>query len=356
MSKAETKSCIACAEDIKPDAILCKHCKTRQDEPTFQRSAPMAPKQDAVKAKTSTAKSINSSSNQSSFTNVKPGAVFAVIAAAVVVVFVAILGTSNNGQSSGNPYEGYPELREKFEAIPISATDCDSVSLLIDFEPFALEASEKLETAEEASLASTEFTAKDYLEENPWMRNARLPESEKPYGQFIRQLSDPILDKTILELDIDSQEEFNENSVEAWYNTFSNHVLETCGLSEKFQEKKEIVTSFETAITSVINKAAREPWYPEGFQEVAGFPGFAFQTSDRACTFSFGGSCAVFYIVSKTDCSSNLYVQTNLLNGGVVVDWSNDTATVRAGQVALMETTFTSSSGGNWEFAEISCY
>jgi hypothetical protein len=38
------------------------------------------------------------------------------------------------------------------------------------------------------------------------------------------------------------------------------------------------------------------------------------------------------------------------------VDWSNDTATVRAGQVALMETTFSYSGGGNWEFAEISCY
>jgi len=354
VSKAETKSCIACAEDIKADAILCKHCKTRQDEPAFQKSTPKVPKQDASKPKPPKAKPLDSSTNESTISNVKPGVVFAVIAAVVVVVFVAILGASNNGQTSVDSYEGYPELREKFEAVPISDTDCESVSLLIDFEPFAEEAADKLEIAEEASLASTEFTAKDYLEENPWMRTARLPESEKPYGQFIRELSNPLLDKTILELDIDSQEEFNENSVDAWYNTYSNHVLKTCGLSEKFQEKKEIVTSFETAITSVINKAAREPWYPEGFQEVAGFAGFAFQTSDRACTFR--GSCAVFYIVSKTDCSSNLYVQVNLLNGGVVVDWSNDTATVRAGQVALMETTFSYRGGGNLEFAKISCY
>jgi hypothetical protein len=271
-----------------------------------------------------------------------------------LVAYNASLMGSEAQIESNLSYEGYPQLREKFEAIPISDTDCESVSLLIDFEPFAVEAAEKLEIAKEAYLASTEFTAKDYLEENPWMRTARLPESEKPYGQFIRELSNPLLDKTILELDIDSQEEFNENSVDAWYNTYSNHVLKTCGLSEKFQEKKEIVTSFETAITSVINKAAREPWYPEGFQEVAGFAGFAFQTSDRACTFR--GSCAVFYIVSKTDCSSNLYVQVNLLNGGVVVDWSNDTATVRAGQVALMETTFSYRGGGNLEFAKISCY
>jgi hypothetical protein len=36
MSKAATKSCIACAEDIKTEALLCKHCNTRQDEPSFR--------------------------------------------------------------------------------------------------------------------------------------------------------------------------------------------------------------------------------------------------------------------------------------------------------------------------------
>ena len=37
MSAAATKSCIACAEDIKAEAMLCKHCNTRQDEKRFQR-------------------------------------------------------------------------------------------------------------------------------------------------------------------------------------------------------------------------------------------------------------------------------------------------------------------------------
>ena len=31
----KTKPCIACAEVIKTEALLCKHCKTRQDDPEF---------------------------------------------------------------------------------------------------------------------------------------------------------------------------------------------------------------------------------------------------------------------------------------------------------------------------------
>ena len=31
----KTKACIACAEDIKAEALLCKHCKTRQDDAEF---------------------------------------------------------------------------------------------------------------------------------------------------------------------------------------------------------------------------------------------------------------------------------------------------------------------------------
>ena len=94
MSKAETKSCIACAEDIKAEAKLCKHCNTRQDEPTFQKLAPQAPKQAAAKTKSSKAKSLGSSSNESTVPYEKPGVVFAMIAAVVVVVFAVTQANS----------------------------------------------------------------------------------------------------------------------------------------------------------------------------------------------------------------------------------------------------------------------
>ena len=35
----DTKACIACAEEIKLQAQLCKHCNTRQDEKSFQKTA-----------------------------------------------------------------------------------------------------------------------------------------------------------------------------------------------------------------------------------------------------------------------------------------------------------------------------
>ena len=34
-ASSETKACIACAEDIKAQAALCKHCNTRQDDERF---------------------------------------------------------------------------------------------------------------------------------------------------------------------------------------------------------------------------------------------------------------------------------------------------------------------------------
>lgn len=38
---AETKDCVACAEPILPNAKLCKHCGTMQDDPRFSQSQPL---------------------------------------------------------------------------------------------------------------------------------------------------------------------------------------------------------------------------------------------------------------------------------------------------------------------------
>ena len=35
---SETKPCVACAEEIRSNAVLCKHCQTRQDDASFKQT------------------------------------------------------------------------------------------------------------------------------------------------------------------------------------------------------------------------------------------------------------------------------------------------------------------------------
>jgi hypothetical protein len=331
-------------KDNPKDAIFCLNCGKKFRKPILNPNEKVSIKE------------VEKPSPNRKPVLVIVGSITAVFILATMV-FASTSGLWRDGPNSAKePYTGYLELKKKFEAVPISSTDCDSAAQLIENEPFALAAAQRLETSQTASNALTIFNADEFIANNPWVRTSLRPESMKPYGDFIRELSDPILNKAVTKLDTASQDEFEENSSDIWYRNYGIYLVETCGLSEKLKENRELVLFFESAIEDIIAKSEQKPWYPEGFQEVIGFPGFAFKSSDRACTYSFGGACAVFDIVSKTACPSNLYVQTNLLNGGVIVDWSNDTAVVRAGQVARMETTFSSSSGNNWEFATISCY
>jgi hypothetical protein len=80
---SENKTCIACAEEIKASALLCKHCKTRQDDETFEMAASKPRKKGAPASAEEEAPS-------------KSGFIFA----AVLVVAVAAVGVYfSNGQS-----------------------------------------------------------------------------------------------------------------------------------------------------------------------------------------------------------------------------------------------------------------
>jgi len=79
----ENKPCIACAVEIKASALLCKHCKTRQDDENFEKATPKPRKKGAPASAKEEAPS-------------KSGFIFA----AVLVVAVAAVGVYfSNGQS-----------------------------------------------------------------------------------------------------------------------------------------------------------------------------------------------------------------------------------------------------------------
>lgn len=245
---------------------------------------------------------------------------------------------------------------ESFEAgantLDVTNFRCIEVKELLANEPFLLNAQNHLDKALKASQRVTKWNADRYLAKNSWTNNPVAPEN--PYSYFVRELSDPILESVVQALDKANSSSYEDKMTDQWFVNFSTYVVDRCGLTTTLQENESVVASFADAVAGIKNTASQKPWHPKGFTLIPNYTGFAYKPSNRGCTFSFG-SCAVFEIVSQTGCPSSLYVQTNLLSNGVVVDWSNDTAVVRPLQVALFETAFTGS-GSKWEFAEVSCY
>lgn len=140
------------------------------------------------------------------------------------------------------------------------------------------------------------------------------------------------------------------NNFPEWSGAMKGPVISACELTGTVNKLR----AYDDLLDQILNLASNKPWYPKGFEEIAGYPGFAWGDTNGYCTYSFG-SCAIFKIVSKTACPSNLYVEANGLISDVVVDWGNDTARVAAGQVARMEISF-SNDIDKWQFTKIDCY
>ena len=101
------------------------------------------------------------------------------------------------------------------------------------------------------------------------------------------------------------------------------------------------------------------PWYPSGFTELTPTVAYkAFEVEDMDCGYSGAHSCYQIYVVANLDC--NLYVDVNFLKNDVVVDDSIDSATVQAGELAILS--FTSFEAAEYsgdtkvKFTDVTCY
>jgi len=313
--------------------------KTQQNDPTRKSSA------------TNSKSKLNSPSSKRALSIAGGVSALAILFAGLLAYNQSLMGS----ESQSGPELSYGSIKSEIEAVPVAAASCESAAKLVENEPFYTFALEKLDKSQKAADRLTIWNADKYLTKNSWIRSSSFPEGEIPYGKFLREISDPVFRATLASVNSSFLDDVGEETAENSYSNFSLYLIESCGLKDVIEENRKLVWAFDSANAKIINLSQQKPWYPKGFSEIPNFPGFAYENiSNQGCTFSFG-SCAKFKIVSQTDCSQNLYVQTNLLSGGAVVDWSNDTAIVRAGQVAIMETSF-SGSGSTWEIVEISCY
>jgi hypothetical protein len=101
------------------------------------------------------------------------------------------------------------------------------------------------------------------------------------------------------------------------------------------------------------------PWYPSDFKEITSNVAYKrFDPGTADCGYSTAHSCFQIYVVTNIDCE--LYVSVNFLKNDVVVDDGIDSASVQAGQAAIL--TFASlesarySGDGTVKFTDVTCY
>lgn len=100
--------------------------------------------------------------------------------------------------------------------------------------------------------------------------------------------------------------------------------------------------------------AADNAWVPAGYTKFAENPNLAYKKDGRSC--SSYGVCFPMTVVTNMYCST-IYIGGNVENGGVVQDFTNDTAQgISPGKKVKMMLQWTTDYGDNVEFTEVNCY
>ena len=121
------------------------------------------------------------------------------------------------------------------------------------------------------------------------------------------------------------------------------------------------VPKLDARDTGATPKATQEvaPWYPSDFKDLTSNVAYkSLGIGNMDCGYSSAHSCFQIYVVTRVDCK--LFVNVNFLKNGVVVDDSIDSATVRAGERAILSfasfKTVKYSGTGQVQFTDVNCY
>jgi hypothetical protein len=115
---------------------------------------------------------------------------------------------------------------------------------------------------------------------------------------------------------------------------------------EEFIRQAEELTPPETA----------NDWAPTGYKYHELNQDIAYMAGDMS-ECSTGTSCFNYFVISRTGCPSGLYMEANLLQNGVVEEWSNDSlAGLPAFQEAKMSLNFNAKGSGELQWTEVNCY
>jgi hypothetical protein len=148
-----------------------------------------------------------------------------------------------------------------------------------------------------------------------------------------------------------------ESQLIRWEKQWFDHALETCGARAQYEGNLSLLTESDREFDRIRTMAANAPWYPEEFSEFSENLAYRWSTSEGGWPCN---SCSFWKItvITKTGCPSGLYGEINILQGGVVVDWTNDLISyLGSGDTAqLTFTRYPYRSNFQGQLTELSCY
>jgi len=97
-------------------------------------------------------------------------------------------------------------------------------------------------------------------------------------------------------------------------------------------------------------------WVPKGYFKFSENPYVAYKRDSGFSRCGSYGTCFPFTAVTGKYCST-LYIEGNVLVGGIVDDYANDVAKgIPAGQLVKMKLQFSTERNGNVSFTNVNCY
>jgi hypothetical protein len=186
------------------------------------------------------------------------------------------------------------------------------------------------------------YVSAAYLEKIDWEDTRHFDEVQ----EVERAVTDPILAASSLKTPTERQ-----------YESFLKKSVDDCGLSENSTELDASASELDVMLSQMISSVINLPWYPKGFEEYSN-SGVAIKKSTKKGLGCYNCVGLVYEVISSRNCSNQLYVEANIINGyGAVEDWTNDVVrSLRAGVVAYIRLiSYTATLPATIEITDVSC-
>jgi hypothetical protein len=229
-------------------------------------------------------------------------------------------------------------LKPEIVATDITKTTCKNLKKVITTEAKLI--SSRLYSSKKPSADAYESAR--FLEKIDWEDTRHFNEVQ----ELERAVTDPILLVDSVKIPTELQ-----------YESFLKKSVDDCGLYDKATLLDESARELNTRMSRMISSVINLPWYPKGFEEYSG-SGVAFKKSTKKGLGCYSCMGLVYEVISSRNCSNQLYVEANFINGdGAVEDWTNDVVrSLKAGVVAYIRLiSYTATLPGTVEITDISC-